>query len=164
MKNIDLVKKNNQNSTTEHAIIINKNNNLKNHKEQKSSARLKQSKKAWFFSFLAILLVIMLWFFSLKENWQRINQKQQANNENEINNLKIKFNKLFGETSEFLDNLDTFGAIDNELPNTTSTDADIIENQTINKTPTLTDEQINNLTNKLKEIKKNQEAGIKYQE
>ena len=131
---------------------------------KKSPSRQKQSQKAWFFSFLAILLVIMLWFFSLKENWQRINQKQQANNENEINNLKIKFNKLFGETSEFLDNLDTFGAIDNELPNTTSTDADIIENQTINKTPTLTDEQINNLTNKLKEIKKNQEAGIKYQE
>jgi cytoskeletal protein RodZ len=124
---------------------------------KKSSNNLKQSKKAWFFSILTIILVIILWFFGLRQNWQRINEQRQTQtnqNNSDINSLKEKFNELFGQTTSLIDRFDAF---DETLLNTTSTASDIIETQSSHNTPTLTDEQINNLTNKLKNATTNEQ-------
>lgn len=146
MKKIDAI--NNQSPNSPVKKKAQNNVQKKSRSKNYSQSRQKQSRKAWFFSFLAIILVIILWLFGLRENWERINQKQRASNEDEINSLKIKFNKLFGNTSELLNNLDTF---ENKATNTTTTSSDFIENQPINNSPTLTDVQIKEITKTLKQ-------------
>jgi hypothetical protein len=101
--------------------------------------------KVWFFSSIAIILVFILWGFSLKANWQRFNQAGAANeaqNFQDFDALKTRVDNIISETSVLIDRIGEIDTI--TATNTPSTTQRV-----------LSEEQIIEISNELKEVEAN---------
>jgi hypothetical protein len=100
-------------------------------------------KKMWFFTAVAIPLVAGLFIFSLKTNINRINQNQADNKvPEEIQNIKDRFNKIFEQTSDYVDNIEL------KAPTTSDSNAGLAPTSSSD----LSEEQIKSLSDKIKDI------------
>ena len=106
-------------------------------------------------TFLGLLIIItigvvaVIWFLSLKMNWQRVNQNESpatVENASDISAIKDKFNDVFNQTSAFINDISA-----NAGSMASSSDLSTSTNDKVNTEPSLSEEQIEEISDNLKQ-------------